>query len=187
MTRIVAGVYGGRRLAVPAGDRTRPTADRVREALFSALESLVDFDGARMLDLFAGSGAVGLEALSRGAEHALLVEADPKVLRVLRENIATLGVADVASVAAGKVQTVLAAGPPGAGYGVVFVDPPYAVDEAELDAVLAALGERDWLAPDAVVVVERSRRSPEPTWPRGVEPLSGRRYGETAVWYGRRS
>ena len=91
MTRIIAGAHGGRRLAAPAGAQTRPTSDRVREALFSALETMTELDGARFADLYAGSGAVGLEALSRGAAFALLVESDPRAARTIRENIGLLG------------------------------------------------------------------------------------------------
>lgn len=186
VTRIVAGQFGGRRLAVPTGDRTRPTSDRVREALFSTLESVTDLADARVLDLYAGSGAVGLEALSRGAAHAQLVEADPRVLRVLRGNVAALGVADRVRVSPGKVGTVLA-GAPAAPYDVVFLDPPYATGTPEVEAALAALVAGGWLAADAVVAVERSTRTPAPAWPPGLAPRAERRYGETAVWYGRAS
>ncbi|WP_212833156.1 16S rRNA (guanine(966)-N(2))-methyltransferase RsmD [Catellatospora sp. TT07R-123] len=184
MTRIVAGRYGGRRLRTPDGRDTRPTSDRVREALFSALESMTDLGGARVLDLFAGSGAVGLEALSRGAAHALLVESDARAIRVIRENIATLGAAG-AAVAAGRVGTVLAAGPQGGPYDVVFADPPYPLTEPELTAALAALVGHGWLADGAVLVVERATRSPEPSWVEGVTADRGRRYGESTLWYGR--
>lgn len=180
----MAGRYGGRRLRTPDGRDTRPTSDRVREALFSALESMTDLDGARVLDLFAGSGAVGLEALSRGAAHALLVESDARAIRVIRDNIATLGAAG-AAVAPGRVGTVLGAGPQGGPYDVVFADPPYPLTEPELTAALAALVEHGWLAPDAVLVVERATRSPEPSWVQGVTGDRGRRYGESTLWYGR--
>jgi 16S rRNA (guanine(966)-N(2))-methyltransferase RsmD len=186
VTRIVAGQHGGRRLAAPAGARTRPTSDRVREALFSALESLTDLPGARFADLYAGSGAVGLEALSRGAEHVLLVESDPKAARVARENIAVLGVAPQVKLVTAKVGTVLDAGRDTAEpYDIVFADPPYAIPEEEISAMLAALVGGGWLAADAVVVVERSSRGPEPGWGAGISPLRGRRYGETTLWYGR--
>ncbi|HYN93707.1 MAG TPA: 16S rRNA (guanine(966)-N(2))-methyltransferase RsmD [Pilimelia sp.] len=187
MTRIVAGALGGRRLAVPAGDRTRPTSDRVREALFSTLSSLVDLAGARFADLYAGSGAVGLEALSRGAAEVLLVESDPRVARVLRGNIAALSAGGGARLVVGKVATVLTAGNPGPPYDVVFADPPYAMPAAEVTAALAALVDGAWLAADAVVAVERSTRSPEPAWPAGVRGERSRRYGESTIWYGQRS
>jgi 16S rRNA (guanine(966)-N(2))-methyltransferase RsmD len=199
MTRIVAGTLGGRRLTTPPGDGTRPTSDRVREALFSTLSSLVDLAGARFADLYAGSGAVGLEALSRGAAKVLLVEADPRTARVARRNVAALGAGPAVLLVVGKVAHVLAAGPVGLArgttggeqdwppYDVVFADPPYAVPEDELTAALAALVDGGWLAADAVVAVERSSRSPEPGWVPGLTPQRCRRYGETTLWYGRRS
>lgn len=187
MTRIVAGTLGGRRLVVPPGDRTRPTSDRVREALFSALESMTDLDGARFADLYAGSGAVGLEAYSRGAEHVLLVEFEPRAARVIRENIAALRAAPTVRLVTGKVAAVLAAGPDGAPYDVVFADPPYAVPDEEISAMLTGLVDGGWLAADAVVVVERATRGGPVRWVRGFTAERGRRYGETTLWYGRRS
>ncbi|GAA4676795.1 16S rRNA (guanine(966)-N(2))-methyltransferase RsmD [Phytohabitans rumicis] len=187
MTRIVAGTLGGRRISAPAGDRTRPTSDRVREALFSALESMIDLDGARFADLYAGSGAVGLEALSRGAAHVLLVESDARVARVIRANIAALGAAPAARLATAKVSTVLTAGPEDGPYDVVFLDPPYAVPDEEVTAALVALVGGGWLAADALVVVERSTRSGALTWVQGITGEHSRRYGETTLWYGRRS
>jgi 16S rRNA (guanine966-N2)-methyltransferase len=187
MTRIVAGTLGGRRLVAPAGAGTRPTSDRVREALFSTLASMVDLEGARFADLYAGSGAVGLEAVSRGAAHVLLVESDPRAARVIRGNVRVLGAAPAARLVAGKVATVLAAPPEGGPYDVVFADPPYAVAGDEVGAVLAALVGNGWLAPDAVVVVERATRSGPPPQVEGVTPERGRRYGESTLWYGRRS
>jgi 16S rRNA (guanine966-N2)-methyltransferase len=187
MTRIVAGALGGRRLTAPPGPHTRPTSDRVREALFSTLESLTELTGARFADLYAGSGAVGLEACSRGAGHVLLVESDPKAARVARGNIAALGAGEVTRLAAGPVARVLADGPAGGPYDIVFADPPYAVPDEEISATLAALAGGGWLAAEAVVVVERSTRAGEPTWPPGVTPVRTRRYGETTLWYGRAS
>ncbi|MDQ7909121.1 16S rRNA (guanine(966)-N(2))-methyltransferase RsmD [Phytohabitans sp. ZYX-F-186] len=187
MTRIVSGTLGGRRIAAPAGDRTRPTSDRVREALFSTLESMVDLDGARVADLFAGSGAVGLEALSRGASHVLLVESDPRVARVVRQNIAALGVGSAARLVTAKVSAALVDAPEGGGYDVVFADPPYAVPDEEIATVQAALVDGGWLAADAVVVIERATRSGALTWVKGITGAHSRRYGETTLWYGRRS
>ncbi|MFC0005835.1 16S rRNA (guanine(966)-N(2))-methyltransferase RsmD [Micromonospora siamensis] len=187
MTRIVAGTHGGRRIAAPPGAGTRPTSDRVREALFSAVQTEVDLVGARFADLYAGSGAVGLEALSRGAEHVLLVESDARAARVIRENVAALRAAPAARLVTGKVATVLAAGPGAEPYDVVFADPPYAVSDDEITAVLTALVERDWLAPDALVVVERSSRTGPVDWVQGLTAERSRRYGETTLWYGRRS
>ncbi|MFI1192561.1 16S rRNA (guanine(966)-N(2))-methyltransferase RsmD [Micromonospora sp. NPDC020750] len=187
MTRIVAGTLGGRRIAAPPGAGTRPTSDRVREALFSAVQADVDLAGARFADLYAGSGAVGLEALSRGAAHVLLVESDPRAARVVRENIAALRAAPAARLVTGRVATVLAAGPDGGPYDVVFADPPYAVSDAEVTELLAALVDGDWLAADALVVVERSSRTGPVAWVQGVTGERSRRYGETTLWYGRRS
>jgi 16S rRNA (guanine(966)-N(2))-methyltransferase RsmD len=178
---------GGRRITVPAGDRTRPTADRVREALFSTLDTLVDLAGARFADLYAGSGAVGLEALSRGASQVLLVESDPRVARIVRGNIEALAVGSSARLVVGKVAQVLAGGPAGAPYDAVFADPPYSVPDEEITAMLAALVGGGWLAADAVVAVERSSRSPGPRWVPGLTGERSRRYGETTIWYGRRS
>lgn len=187
MTRIVAGTLGGRRLSAPPGAGTRPTSDRVREALFSSLESMVDLEGVRFADLYAGSGAVGLEALSRGAAHVLLVESDARAARVVRENIAALRAAPAARLVAARVATVLAGGPEGGPYDVVFADPPYAAGDDEVASVLSALVGGDWLAPDAVVVVERSTRNGPLPQVEGVTSARGRRYGETTLWYGRRS
>ncbi|GIJ76979.1 16S rRNA (guanine(966)-N(2))-methyltransferase RsmD [Micromonospora phaseoli] len=187
MTRIVAGSLGGRRISAPPGAGTRPTSDRVREALFSAVQAETDLDGARFADLYAGSGAVGLEALSRGAAYALLVESDPRAARVIRENMTALRVGPVARLATGKVATVLAAGPDGDPYDVVFADPPYALPGDDVAAMLVALVDGGWLAPGALVVVERSSRSGPVEWVQGVTGLRSRRYGETTLWYGRRS
>jgi 16S rRNA (guanine966-N2)-methyltransferase len=186
VTRIVAGSRGGRRIAAPSGRDTRPTSDRVREALFSSLESMVDLAGCRFVDLYAGSGAVGLEAASRGASAVLLVESDAHAVRAARANIAGLELGGVCRLQAATVATVLAGGT-AKPYDVVFADPPYAFDERRVAAVLTALAEHGWLAPGAVVVVERSLRSPQPAWPEGVTPVAGRRYGQTILWYGRRA
>jgi 16S rRNA (guanine(966)-N(2))-methyltransferase RsmD len=187
VTRIIAGAYGGRRLATPPGVDTRPTADRVREAMFSGLDAAHVLYGRRFLDLYAGSGAVGLEAASRGAEHVTLVEADPRAVRVIRDNIATLGAGTVATVAPLKVAAALAGGPPGGGFDTVFADPPYHTAEAEIGSVLAALAAHDWVNPGGLVIVERSKRSPEPVWVQPLTAERSRRYGETMLWYGRRS
>ncbi|GIG86505.1 16S rRNA (guanine(966)-N(2))-methyltransferase RsmD [Plantactinospora endophytica] len=193
MTRIVAGVLGGRRISAPPGAGTRPTSDRVREALFSAIEATTDLDGARFVDLYAGSGAVGLEALSRGAEHVLLVESDARAARTIRENLAALRstpaspVAGTARLVTGKVGQVLGTPPEDGPYDVVFADPPYAVPESDLAAVQAALRDQGWLAPDALLVIERSSRTGPVEWVQGITAQRSRRYGETTLWYGRRS
>lgn len=179
MTRLVGGAASGRRLAVPAGRATRPTTERVRAALFSSLGG--DLTGARVLDLFAGSGALGLEALSRGAVSALLVERQPAALRTLRANVAALGLPG-ATVWAGDVTALLAG--EGQPMDVVFLDPPY---ELACEPVLAALVARGWLQSTADVVVERSRRAPPLQWPPGLQGRSVRRYGETSLWYGQPS
>jgi 16S rRNA (guanine966-N2)-methyltransferase len=187
VSRIVAGAYGGRRIATPPGDDTRPTADRVREALFSSLDSANALYGRRFLDLYAGSGAIGLEAASRGAAHVMFVESDPRAARVIRDNIALLAASRLAVLATGKVATTLASGPIGGRYDVVFADPPYATPDTDLAAIFAALIDRDWLESGATIVIERSKRSPEPPWVEGITPMRSRRYGETMLWYGRRS
>lgn len=185
MTRVIAGSAGGRRLAVPRGARTRPTSDRTREALFSAVEaargSLV---GARVLDLYAGSGAVGLESLSRGAAHALFVESDPDAVRTLRANVRALDLPG-AQVAAEKVERAVGRPPNGPAYDVVFADPPYKLADTAVEAVLTALVGGGWLAAGAVVTVERSSRAAPLRWPAGLVGTRQRRYGEATLWYGR--
>jgi 16S rRNA (guanine966-N2)-methyltransferase len=184
LTRIVAGVAGGRRLAVPQGEGTRPTSDRAREGLFSTVASMLgSLAGARFADLFAGSGSVGLEALSRGAAHVLFVERDPTVVRVIRRNVAQLGLSG-AHVVAAPVARVLAAAP-SAPYDVVFLDPPYGMSDDEIRVSLKALLDHHWLTPDALVVVERSTRGGEFSWPNGFAAARARRYGEGTLWYGR--
>jgi len=186
VTRIISGSAGGRRLATPSGVATRPTSDRVREAIFSAVEHAEgSLAGLRFLDLYAGSGAVGLEAVSRGAAGALLVEHDRRVAQVIRSNIAALGLRD-AALRVGRVDKVVASGPPaGRAFEVAFLDPPYTLATPEVVGVLEALLTHGWLTPRALVVVERSVRSPALEWPAGYEAGRCRRYGETCVWYGR--
>ena len=179
MTRIIAGEARGRRLQVPVGDATRPTSDRAREGLFSSLHSLGDVEGARVLDLYAGSGALGLEALSRGAVSATLVEDDPLALNAIRDNVATTRL-EGAFVVPMKVQVFLASDAEPR-YDVVFVDPPYADD---VGPTLSALVP--WLAEDAVVAVERPTRGPELSWPEGLRAERSRRYGEATLWYATR-
>jgi 16S rRNA (guanine966-N2)-methyltransferase len=186
VTRIIGGSAGGRRLSTPPGEATRPTSDRVREAIFSSIEHEVgSLVGCRFLDLYAGSGAVGLEALSRGARRALLVERDRRAVRVIRANVAAVRLAG-ASVLPGRVER-LAGAPPeeAAGFDVAYLDPPYTASTEEVVGVLSALRRHGWLADDAVVVVERSVRSPALHWPEGFVAGRSRRYGETCVWYGR--
>ena len=180
MTRVIAGSARGRRLEVPTGPTTRPTADRAREGLFSSLLSLLDLEGARVLDLYAGSGALGLEALSRGAGSATLVESDPVAVAVLRANAAHLGFPE-AHVVSQPVERFLAAGSGEQGrphYDLVLLDPPY---ELDLEPVLGEL--HPWLAADAVVVAERRTRRSTFAWPAGYAPVRERRYGEATLWY----
>ncbi len=174
MTRVIAGTYGGRRLLVPAGTGTRPTADRAREGLFSTLLSLLDLEGCTVLDLYAGSGALGLEALSRGAAHATLVEREPAALEALRANVAALDAP--ATVVAADADAFLQREP--STYDLVLVDPPY---ELDVDPVLAGVAGR--LTPGGVLVVERRTRSGAPACPEGLVAERDRRYGEATLWY----
>ncbi|NBM15214.1 16S rRNA (guanine(966)-N(2))-methyltransferase RsmD [Streptomyces sp. GC420] len=185
MTRVIAGTAGGRRLAVPPGNGTRPTSDRAREGLFSTWQSLLGtLDGLHVLDLYGGSGAVGLEALSRGAAHVLLVEADGRAARTIRENVRAVGLPG-AEVRAGKAEQIITGPAPRPPYDVVFLDPPYAVTDGGLREILLTLRRGGWLADGALVTVERSTRGGEFGWPEGFEPLRARRYGEGTFWYGR--
>jgi 16S rRNA (guanine966-N2)-methyltransferase len=184
MTRVIAGAAGGRRLKVPPSG-VRPTGDRAREGLFNSLGSLLDLDGARVLDLYAGSGALGLEALSRGAAEVVFVESGPRVLPVLRANLAAVGLPG-GRVIAGSVPTVLA-GPAPTPFDVVLADPPYATAVEEVFGVLRALVAGRWLADGAVVVVERSSREEPWEWPTPLAGLRDRRYGEALLRYGRLS
>jgi 16S rRNA (guanine966-N2)-methyltransferase len=181
VTRIISGKVGGLRLQTPPGSGTRPTSDRVREALFSRLEHLDVLDGATVLDLYAGSGALGLEAASRRASSVLLVESDRAAAAVARRNAALTGIPGI-TVRAATVARTLAGAPP-APFDLVFLDPPYDIGEEVLEGVLSALVQQGWLSADALVVVERSSRSPEPRWPAALEFEGERRYGETRVWF----
>jgi 16S rRNA (guanine966-N2)-methyltransferase len=185
VTRIVAGEAGGRRLAVPAGRGTRPTADRAREGLFATVLTIRGpLGGARVLDLYAGSGAVGLEALSRGAAEVLLVESDARAARVIRANIASVRLPG-ARLIVDRVERVLARGPrDDPPRDLVFADPPYATADADVQRMLAALRDGGWLAPGALVVVERGARSGPLAWPAGYTPERSRGYGEATLWYG---
>ena len=177
MTRIIAGAAGGRRIAVPPAG-TRPTSDRVREALFSALVADPGLDGTAVLDLCAGSGALGLEALSRGAAHALFVESDRRAAGVLRRNVAALALPGAEVRAAGAAAVL--SSPADQAYDVVLVDPPYVTPDAEVAGWLAAAHAHGWLAVDAVVVVERARGGAFP-WPPPLEGVRERRYGDTVL------
>jgi 16S rRNA (guanine966-N2)-methyltransferase len=155
----------------------------VREALFSSIESWCgSLQGLRFLDLYAGSGAVGLEGMSRGAGVVTLVEVDRRTARVIEQNAKALGFAK-AEVVCASVTTTLTR-PPMAPYDVVFMDPPYPLDDTSVGEELALLSAQGWLVPGALVVVERSSRSPEPIWPDGIGGRRSKRYGETTLWYG---
>ena len=158
---------------------TRPTTDRVRESLFNVLATRVDFADAAVLDLYAGSGALGLEALSRGAGSAVFVESDHRAADVIAKNIATLRVTD-AAVRRGPVAAVLAAGAERP-VDLVLADPPYDVPVAEIEGVLVALGTGGWVTAGTVAVVERGASGPELTWPDGWQAWPSRRYGDTRV------
>jgi 16S rRNA (guanine966-N2)-methyltransferase len=178
VTRIIAGAAGGRRIAVPPAG-TRPTSDRVREALFSALEHDPGLEGAAVLDLCSGSGALGLEALSRGAAHALFVESDRRAASVLRRNVAHVGLPG-AVVRVAPAAAVLGA-PAEREYDVVLLDPPYDVPAGEVAGWLAAAARHGWLAADAVVVVERAGREGPFPWPAPLRRGRERRYGDTTL------
>jgi len=164
---------------------TRPTSERAREALFNTLRGELDLTGARVLDLYAGSGAVGLEALSRGATAAVFVESDRRAATVLQDNIAALGL-EGATVHRCPAATFLNAVGAAEPFDLVFIDPPYAVSTASVSTLLAALAEDRWLVSGGVVVVERSWREAQLPWPSEIKAIKQRRYGEGCLWYGRR-
>jgi 16S rRNA (guanine966-N2)-methyltransferase len=190
MSRIIAGSRRGRRIAMPPGDRTRPTSDRVREALFSAIaawagraaappeESLA---GLAFCDLYAGSGAVGLEAASRGAAPVLLVERDSRTAQLARGNAAALGL--TVDVMSSSVEQVLRR-PTGSRFDVVFADPPYELDSRTVSAQLEQLVANRWVSPGSLIVVERSRRTPDLVWPDATTKRWSRPYGETILCFG---
>jgi 16S rRNA (guanine966-N2)-methyltransferase len=184
MTRIIGGSAGGRRLRTPPGDATRPTTDRVREALFSALEAeFGTLRGLRVLDLYAGSGAIALEAASRGAVGVTAVESDRRTARLVAENATALGF-DV-EVRAQPVAGALGTSPDRP-YDVVYLDPPYPMPADEVAHALELLVAHGWVQPGGAVGVERSARSVEPRWPDGLELRRKKKYGETMLWYLRR-
>ncbi|MFC5928580.1 16S rRNA (guanine(966)-N(2))-methyltransferase RsmD [Cryobacterium melibiosiphilum] len=189
MTRIVSGFAGSLTLNVPKSG-TRPTSDRVREAMFSALDARDALRGTRVLDLYAGSGALGLEAASRGARIVTLVENGFGAAQMCRKNAdAVLRMAPKKAsaddhalkitVSTQAVQSFLAATKDG--FDIVFIDPPYDLGDAELGANLAALAPL--VAEDALLIVERSSRSPEPAWGSAFELDRRKDYGDTTVWY----
>jgi 16S rRNA (guanine966-N2)-methyltransferase len=179
--RIVAGAAKGRRLRAPR-EGTRPTSERAREALFNTLG---DLEGLRVLELFAGSGALGLEALSRGASTVSFVEFARPACAVLRANIAAVDLPG-AQLHCASVAAFLRRDGQGGPFDLVLADPPYSYPDAELAEVLADVALDRWLAPGGLVVVERSARSPQPPWPEQITPGQQRRYGDAALWYGHR-
>jgi 16S rRNA (guanine966-N2)-methyltransferase len=186
VTRIVAGLAKGRGILVPPGRTTRPTSDRAREGLFSTIEALAgSLEGSRVLDLYAGSGAFGLEALSRGAAHALFVENDAKAVAVLRRNIDELALAG-AQVRAERVEH-LPASKPHQAFDLVLADPPYSTDAGAVRNLLEGLIESGWVCHGAIIAIERATRDAPWVWPDGIEPERERRYGEGTLWYGRRA
>lgn len=190
MSRIIAGSAGGRRLSMPVGESTRPTTDRVREAFFSSLAAWLgtseqpaaeQLGGVAFLDLFAGSGAVGLEASSRGADRVVCVEADPRTCEVIRGNARTTGLA--ADIVRDRAERYLGDRSPagtGDGFDVVWLDPPYPLPDDDIDRMVDQLVTRHWLRPDGLIVIERSARSRPPRFPPGTDAWQ-RRYGETVL------
>ena len=192
MSRIISGAAGGVRLASVPGDNTRPTTDRVKESLFSKLESYDIIRGARVLDAFGGSGALGCEALSRGAASVTLLDTYPKAVAVIRKNVAAVEKAmgrngtgsSGATGSAARVQQSQAltyVKSASGSWDLVFVDPPYAVPNEQVSELLEVLTPK--LAEGAVVVVERSSRDPEPVWGEGLYCFSTRQHGETVLYY----
>ncbi|MEO9138534.1 MAG: 16S rRNA (guanine(966)-N(2))-methyltransferase RsmD [Jatrophihabitans sp.] len=181
--RIVAGQAKGRRLTGPV-DGTRPTSDRARESLFNSLRQWLDLEGSHVLDLYAGTGAVGLEAMSHGAASAVFVESDRRAAEVLRRNIDMVGLPG-AQIVRRPVEKVVAE-PAARSADLVFLDPPYALDDATVVDVLSGLLDHGWLAPSSIIVLERSARGAPVSWPDGIAPEQHRRYGEGVLWYGRR-
>ena len=192
MSRIISGAAGGVRLASVPGDNTRPTTDRVKESLFSKLESYDIIRGARVLDAFGGSGALGCEALSRGAASVTLLDTYPKAVAVIRKNVAAVEKAmgrngtgsSGATGSAARVQQSQAltyVKSASGSWDLVFVDPPYAMSNEQVSELLEALTPK--LAEGAVVVVERSSRDAEPVWGEGLYCFSTRQHGETVLYY----
>jgi 16S rRNA (guanine966-N2)-methyltransferase len=189
---VIAGRFRGQRLAAPPGDRTRPTSDRVREAVFSSLVSWCGtgdlsgdeaLSGISFLDLYGGSGGVAIEAASRGAVPVRLVERDGKVAGIARRNADHVGAS--VQVTTSSVSALLS-GTPDRAYDIVWLDPPYALGAEELSAAVEAVLERGWLAEDGLLVIERSSRTPDPVLPAELAEVWGRRYGETTVHYATR-
>ena len=181
--RIVAGEFRGRRLEAPKGEGTRPTTDRVREAVFSALSSIAGpgLGGGAALDAFAGTGALGLEALSRGIDSVTFVERDRAALASIRRNIETLGVGGRTQVVVGDALACAAkASLPGGPFSLLLLDPPYRLDADEVATMISQLVAHDLLGDEALIVLERASGT-QVIWPAGVSLLTEKRYGTTAV------
>jgi 16S rRNA (guanine966-N2)-methyltransferase len=178
MTRIIAGSLGGRRIKVPQRG-TRPTTDRVREAVFGRLDAQGALKGARVLDAFAGSGALGIEALSRGAARATFVDSSPASAKVIEANLRDLGLTPQGRVARAEVPVFLRRD--GEAFDLALLDPPYDLSPSDLATTLASLAPR--LTPGAQVVLEWSSRGEPPVWSPGIVPGDVRRYGDTSIHY----
>jgi 16S rRNA (guanine966-N2)-methyltransferase len=190
LSRIIAGSRGGQRIVMPPGDRTRPTTDRVREALFSTITAWAgraaepveqSLSGMAFCDLYAGSGAVGLEAASRGATRVLLIEREPRTARLCRRNAEALGLA--VDVVISPVEQILKK-PPARSFDIVFADPPYELDAATVSAQIEQLVVNSWVDRGSLIVVERSRRTPQLVWPDAAAKRWSRAYGETILCFG---
>lgn len=178
--RVIAGTARGRRLMAPAGDAVRPTSDRVKEALFSIVQTRLR--GARVCDLYAGTGALGIEALSRGAVSVTFIDSDRRAISAISANLEATGLADGADVRRGTLPSALAVleGP----FDLILADPPYDTADDALDRLLERAS--GLLAPGGLVVIERDRRSGSPSWPPDLKPLEPRRYGDTVLHFAER-
>lgn len=182
MTRIIGGDFRGRSLKVPDAE-TRPTSSRVREAIFSSVEHAVSgLDDLRVLDLFSGSGAFGIESISRGAAEAVLIEKDLRAADTLHTNVANFGIKKARVVIADAFTDVAQKSGRGT-FDVVFIDPPYSFADQDVNSLIANLVSNDWLNDYALIVVERGSRS-QVQWPESVEELRKKVYGDTSIWYG---
>lgn len=182
MTRIIGGDFRGRSIKVPDAE-TRPTSSRVREAIFSSVEHAVSgLDDLRVLDLFSGSGAFGIESISRGAAEAVLIEKDLRAADTLHSNVANFGIKNAQVVIADAFSDVAKKSGRGS-FDVVFIDPPYSFEDEQVNALISDLAANDWLNEYALLVVERGSRS-QVVWPDSVEELRKKVYGDTRIWYG---
>lgn len=190
MSRIISGSRGGRRLSMPPGALTRPTAGKVREALFSALASWtggssgpadVALRGWSFADLYAGSGAVGLEAASRGAAPVLLVESSRRAVRTIEQNVAAVDL--VVEIRRDPVEDMVRR-QAAFGFDLVYLDPPYDLANPGVEAVLSDLVTNGWLTGDGLIALERSRREPAPRWPDALGDSWEKRYGDTVLYFG---